>query len=76
MIARRFALASLLAAAAAFAFAGCGMMGMSDDKHGRRDDVPLSGQQRSAAERRAAARAPPRSSSTATSSSGPSRTPA
>ena len=30
MIARRFALASLLATAAAFAVAGCGMMGVRD----------------------------------------------
>ena len=41
MIARRFALGSL-AAAAAFAFAGCSMMGMSDNKMGGTMNVPLS----------------------------------
>jgi CHRD domain len=41
MIARRFALGSL-AAAAAFAFAGCGMMGMSDNKMAGAMNVPLS----------------------------------
>ena len=41
MIARRFALGTL-AAAAAIAFAGCSMMGMSDSKMGGAMTVPLS----------------------------------
>jgi hypothetical protein len=41
MIARRFALGTL-AAAAAFAFAGCSMMGMSDNKMAGTMTVPLS----------------------------------
>ena len=43
MIVRRIAIASILATGA-LAFAGCGMMGMSDNKMGGAMTVPLSGQ--------------------------------
>ncbi len=43
MIARRFALASLIAATGAFAIAGCGMMGDRDKGMGGAMNIPLSG---------------------------------
>ena len=44
MIARRLALASLIAATASFAVTGCGMMGDRDKGMGGTMTIPLSGQ--------------------------------